>query len=417
MKVKLLSNAVISMICNQGVIAGCHSRVARASVVRTTRNALATMLVFGTVSSAGVAYAQENAPAGVVTSVVESAVPTVPVVSTPAVASIEPLTSEQVDIFLDSLRAGSEYVLPPIHTSQKVDPSIAGIWAGSEFTSQSDFGDIVLRFRPTMEARLARMTEGQREILVDSVDVIVKRTLKGIVIQHTLAGSADERAGLVAKLSSQKLYPTRTEFVHGARDSGMYFSVPPLLFEHVDQGWGLLICPRSYSAGTASRAGGSSISLLQSPYELAEVKISLTGRASASISTGVSKERLALTLMPTGNLPASGHGSDEVVALSPYLSLIYRPETPFDFFRFAPKSSIQEGLLVAGEMQNKVGHLKRLYFANALYIQKLDLPARVPVYIKGQRIANDTGSCYVLLTQKTQWSEYDKLPPGLLGEH
>lgn len=406
MKVELLSNLMASLFRSQQ--AGAEVRRAGFLVLGSAGKALATVLALSVWAHTMLVSAQELAPAITPSSVAEVVVPTVTVATTPAVTSIAPLTAEQIDIFLDSLRAGSEYILPPIRTSQKVEPLVAGIWAGSEFSPQSDFGEIVLRFRPSVEARLARANEGQKGILADSVDVIVKRTMKGIVMQHTLALDGDERAGLVAKLSSQKLYPTRTAFVQAARDSGMYFSVPPLLSQHADNGWGLLICPRSYSFAATSRGGASTLSLLQSAYELAEVKVSVTGRASSSISTGASKERLALKVLQTENLPPTIHGSDEVVALSPYLSLTYRPEIPFDFFRFAPKSSIQEGLLVAAEMQNKAGYLKRLYFTNALYIQKLNQPSRIPIFLNGIRVATDAGSCYVLLTQKTEWSEHDK---------
>jgi hypothetical protein len=328
---------------------------------------------------------------------------------------VEPLTTEQIDIFLDSIRAGSEYILPPIRTNQKVDQMVAGVWAGSEFSPQSDFGEFILRFRPTTEARLARADKGQKGILADFVDVVVKRTVEGIVIQHPLAVDAGERAGLLAKLSSQKLFPTRTAFVKAARDSGMYFSLPSMLSDHAANGWGLLICPRMIDSGMTSRGRVSSMSLAQSPYELAEVKLSVTGRVSASISTGAAKERLALSIMPTENVPSVARSSsDEIVALSPNLSLFYSPAVPFDFFRFAPKASVQEGLQFSAEMQNKAGYVKRTYFTNIVYIQKLERSSRIspPAVVNGLEVMADTGTCYTVLTQKTQWSEYDRRRAG-----
>lgn len=327
----------------------------------------------------------------------------------PTTTSFAPLTPEQIDIFFDSLRAGSQFRLPPIRTTQQVDPNISGIWAGSTFTVESEFEEIVLRFRPTTEARVARQSENAKKVpLADYVDVNIHRSVKGIVIQHTLAAEAAARAGMLAKLDPVKPNPTRTAFVQAARDAGMYFAVPPLTSVQADQGWPVLVCPRAYQVAPATRGASGSVLLLPSPYELAEVKIVVSGRSRGSISTGMSKERLALAVVPTADLPPTIEGKDEVVALSPDLTLGYRPTAPFDFFRFVPRSSIQAGLLLMAEMQNKAGYVRRQYFTNTLYIQKLNQPSPISVVVDGRRATTDNGACYLLVAQKTRWSEYDK---------
>lgn len=329
--------------------------------------------------------------------------------SLPGTASFEPLTPAQIDIFFDSLRAGSQFRLPPLRTTQQVDSNISGIWAGSTFSVESEFEEIVLRFRPTTEARVARQSEGATKVpLADSVDVEIHRSAKGIVIQHALAVEASARTGMLAKLDPFKTHPTRTAFVKAARDAGMYFSVPPLTSGQAEQGWPVLVCPRTYQIAQSARGANASMQLLPSPYELTEVKVVVSGRSRASISTGLSKERLALAIAPTAELPPTTEGRDEVVALSPDLTLVYRPTAPFDFFRFVPRSSIQAGLLLMAEMQNKAGYIRRQYYSNTLYIQKLNQPSPISVVLDGLRAATDTGACYLLLVQRTRWSEYDK---------
>jgi ribosomal protein L28 len=199
--------------------------------------------------------------------------------------------------------------------------------------------------------------------------------------------------------------------VEAARDAGMYFSFPSLLSDEAQRGWALLLCPRVATFVPNRRTGSTDFQLLSSPYELSEVKFSITANAMSRIETAGKKERLATKLMVSEQLPETLGGSDELYALTPNLGILYRPVSAFDFFRFAPKESIQEGLLFSTEMENPVGHIRRDFYSQTLYIQKINEPAPIPVVAQGIRAVKDSGPCYVVLSQKTQWNEYDKKEP------
>lgn len=359
----------------------------------------AALVVVLTLAGAGSVVAQD------------AAVPS-PKAETVERASFEPLTREQIDYLFDSLRANSAYQPPPFRLSQRVSADVAGIWAGSGMQVESDLGEIVLRFRAMVEARLQRQsTPSKSEALVDQFEIRIQLSRKGFLIVHPLAAEASARAGLVAPIQLLKRSPTRTTYVQGARDTGMYLSLPSLLLEEAQHGWALLMCPRVASFVPNRKTGGSDLQLLPSPYELSEAKFSITAFAQSKIETTSKKERLATSLAVTEQLPDTIDGKDELYALTPNLAIRYRPVAPFDFFRVAPKDSIQGGVLFKTEMENPVGHVRRDFYSHVLYLQKINEPATIPVTLQGTRPVKDSGPCYIVLSQKTEWKEYDKKEP------
>lgn len=328
--------------------------------------------------------------------------------------SYEPLRRDQIDSLFDSLRAGSTFAMPPTRQSQQVDPNIAGIWAGTSTKIESELGEIVLRFRPTIEARLAQSEKSDSPtLLADQADVRIRMMPKGMSIVHELAQNNLDRAGILAEIQIDRAFPTRTAYIPGYRDSGFYFSVPSMIRADAEKTWGMMICPRIAKLAQSKRGAPLQLELLASPYELSEVKLSFAASGSLRIPGSSYKQRLAVNLGLTAELPASIESKDEVVAQAPSLRMLYRPVTPFDFFRFAPKSSIQEGVLTKVEMQNQAGYLRTQYFGNVVYVHKLVEPSPISVVFKGRRAMKDEGTCYVLVSDKPMWTEYDKKTPEL----
>ena len=69
--------------------------------------------------------------------------------------------------------------------------------------------------------------------------------------------------------------PTRTSFVRGRKQSGMYISIP-IAQDHV-RGWGVYICPREFSYGVGVH--GRVIDLKPSSYELSEASFEAEAKA------------------------------------------------------------------------------------------------------------------------------------------
>jgi len=327
--------------------------------------------------------------------------------------SIEPLSREQIDIFFDSLRASSPYAPPPIESSQRVDPAISGIWSGAVFDPDGEISDIVLRFRPSIEERLKRAESGKSTAqLAEYVDVSIRLAPKGLQFSHSLAKDPLMSNGFLSPLKLDVRSKTRTAFVRGAQDSGMYLSVPPMLSPEAAENWSVLICPRAAEVKKSKTSGNLQLELMASPYELSEVKMSMMGNASTRVPTLDTKERVKMLLGTTEHVPAPKVAEDEEFSLSPSLQLAYQPSALADFFRFAPNVSTQQGLRILSETENPAGHIRRAYFATTLYIQKLNEPSPVSVVVNGARVARDEGACYVVQRRKSRWATYDKVAPS-----
>ena len=59
------------------------------------------------------------------------------------------------------------------------------------------------------------------------------------------------------------------------------------------------------------------------------------------------------------------------------------------------------------EMENPVGYTRRQYFSDVTYIHRVDDPSPVPITVKGLVPYRDEGVCYLILMQKSVWSEYE----------
>ena len=58
-------------------------------------------------------------------------------------------------------------------------------------------------------------------------------------------------------------------------------------------------------------------------------------------------------------------------------------------------------------MENPAGYVRRQYLSNVTYVQRIDDPSPVPITIRGLVPYRDEGVCYLVLMQKSVWSEYD----------
>lgn len=332
--------------------------------------------------------------------------------SAPTPIVIDPLSREQIDIFFDSLRASSPYTPPPIQLSQKVDAATSGIWSGAVFDPEGEVVEVALRFRPSVEERLKRAEAGaSASQLAESVDLTIRLAPKGLQFFHSMAKDSLMANGFLSPLKLDARGTTRTAFVRGAQDSGMYLSVPPMLSLEAAENWGVLVCPRNAQVVKSKTTGQMQLELSSSPYELSEVKMTMTANASARVPTLNSKERLKMRISTTEHVAASTVAEDEEISVSPSLQVAYHPSAVADFFRFAPHTSTQQGIRFMSEAENQAGHIRRAYFATTLYIQKLMEPSPVSVVINGARIVRDEGACYVVQRRKTRWAEYDRTAP------
>lgn len=333
-------------------------------------------------------------------------------VSAPSPIVVEPLAREQIDIFFDSLRASSPYTPPPVRVSQKVNAAISGIWSGVVFDPEGELGELTLRFRPSIDERLKRAETRESTIqLAESVDLTIRLGLKGLQFSHSMAKDPLLSSGFLAPLKLDNRGKTRTAFIKGAQDSGMYLSVPAMFSTEAAEDWGVLICPRAARFAKNKELGHMQLELVSSPYELSEIKMTMTANASSRMPTLNSKERLKMAIATTDHMPAATMAEDEEISVSPSLQVAYHPNAAIDFFRFAPHTSIQQGLRIMSETENQAGHIRRAYFATTLYVQKLMEPSPVSVVIDANRVARDEGICYVVQRRKTRWAEYDKTAP------
>lgn len=321
------------------------------------------------------------------------------------VVSFPPVRRSVIDLVLDSIQSKSPLLLPPLKQDQKVDPNIAGIWAGAKTEVDTKSKEVKLKFRPTAEARLARAKSGEQPLL-DEYEIAVMLRQFALFVQHSQGQTKDAQRGSEIKLSSEKYGPSRIDFIPGVRDSGAYVAIPSLKASLAKDMWGVYICPRRHVLQANSSALGIALELLRSPYELAEVKLGYSGEVSSQIPAEFREERLKVHLAVSEHLPTSSTNQDEVKGLSPTLYVRYQPSKPFSFFHFRPRQSIQEGLLTTVEMENPFGYVRRQYFSDVTYVQRIDDPSPVPITIRGLVPYRDEGVCYLVLMQKSVWSEY-----------
>jgi hypothetical protein len=323
---------------------------------------------------------------------------------------LEPLSREQIDVFFDSLRASSPYTPPPIQLSQKVDATTSGIWSGTVFEPEGEIKDITLRFRPSIEERLKRAESGASvSQIAELVDLSIRLALKGIQFSHSMAKDPLMANGFLSPLKLDARGITRTAFIRGAQDSGMYLSVPPMLSMEAAENWGVLVCPRTAQIVKNKSTEQRQLEFSSSPYELSEVKMTISANASGRLPTLNSKERLKMRISTTEHVPPATVAEDEEISVSPSLQVAYHPSVAPDFFRFAPHASSQQGIRIMSETENQAGHIRRAYFATTLYIHKLMEPSPVSVVVNGARVARDEGACYVVQRRKTRWAEYDRV--------
>ena len=322
------------------------------------------------------------------------------------VVSFPPVRRSTIDLVLDSIQSKSPLLLPPLKQDQNVHPNIAGIWAGTKTEVDTRSKEVKLKFRPTAEARLARAKSGKQPLL-EEFEITVTSRQSGISLQHSQGQSQDAQRGVQIKLRSEKYEPSRIDFIPGVRDSGAYIAIPSLKASLANDMWGAYICPRRHVLQANSSAFGMALELLRSPYELAEVKLGYSGEVSSQIPAEFREERLKVHLAVSEHLPTPNSNKDEVKGLSPTLYVRYQPREQFSFFHFRPRQSIQEGLLTTVEMENPAGYVRRQYFSDVTYVQRIDDPSPVPITIRGLVPYRDEGVCYLVLMQKSVWSEYD----------
>lgn len=323
------------------------------------------------------------------------------------VVSFSPLRQEVIDLVLDSIQSRSPLIIPPLKRSQQVHPNIAGIWAGAETQIDSTLGEVVLKFRPTAEARIGRHEAGKRPFL-DDFEITLAIRPRGLFIRHSHATKKGVQRGVEVALSYNGYGPSMVDFIPGMRDSGAYIGIPGLDASLGDRIWSAYVCPREHLLRPSKTSvDGVALELLTSPYELSEVKVDYKAELQARIPAEFREERLKIHAAYSAHLPKSSVNSDEVRGLSPTLYMPYKPQQPFSFFYFQPAKSIQEGLLAMVEMENPVGYVRRQYFSDVTYVQRVDDSSPVPITVKGLVPHRDEGSCYLVLMQKSVWSEYD----------
>lgn len=331
-----------------------------------------------------------------------------------AEVTFPPLSGDFIDRFFDSLKSKGSFVANPLVVSQVVDANTSGIWAGTKTEVETSAPEIVLRFRPTAEARLERASraeQGGAGMLADEFDVTLAWEYRGLRFRLPLARDAYAQQGVLAQSPEFKRAPARTEFFLGARDSGIYVSVPAMLKSETNQAWGILLCPRVVSRIAATPKVQAGLELLRSPYELAEVRVTWQGHASASMPLGSKRERIRIDHAHSAGLPTSTESHDEVTAISPMITLDYQPTSPFSFARYPQDGSFREGMVFAVEMQNPWGHRRIQRFSHVVYVQRFDEPSPVPVIVGNMVVGRDEGVCYIVAGQRSVWSQYDKAKP------
>jgi hypothetical protein len=290
-----------------------------------------------------------------------------------------------MDFFFDSLRAGSPFVPPPLRPSQVVDSNTSGMWAGTRTEVSSHISEVILKFKPTAEARLERADLQRRRIgtdlLAEEFDVSIRLSPTRMVIAHPLAETKLVRTGLIAELSDKYHSLVRTEYISAVRDAGMYIAVPSMTRTEAGNSWGVFVCPRKLVLVRPTKSAADQ-------YELVSIESAFTA-----------------------NLPASYETKDEVVSVSPWIALPYKPQGPFEFFRLPQEGHVQEGMFLKVELQNAAGYVRRQNFSHVFYAQALHEPSPISVIVNSNRVYKDEGECYVVLSQRSMWSEYVRKDP------
>ena len=323
---------------------------------------------------------------------------------------IAPLTQVHKDILVDSLRSSALLELPPVETSQVVSSKVSGIWAGSKVNVSLSMSEVTLRFRRKVDELIAATEAGQdltRESL-ESFEFVVRALPHRIELRHSAPENFRDAQGVWIPLDSRRPQ-TVVPFISGQKNSGVYIAVLPTA-KREDQ-WGVFVCPRKT---TQDRKTGA-VGLAPSIYELFEAKVGVAAEVGAVMSTGGQEGRIKASLDLSKDLPPSGSVEDESLSAAPRALVKYKPQYPFDFFRFKPHTDVQQGALVTVEMQNKAGYVRTQRFSRYLYIHRSEEQTGVPVYLGKTRAHTDAGECYVLAEQASSWTTYDKIsqPSGL----
>jgi hypothetical protein len=316
-----------------------------------------------------------------------------------------------IDRLFDALRNRSAFIPLPVVTSQVVDANTSGMWAGTKSDVETAVSSIELRFRPTAEARLERArgagTTGA-VTLAEEFIFTISTTPRGLHFRFPLAADPYFRNGLTAELSPQKRTPARTEFLYAAREAGMYLSMPAMIRSELDSAWGVLICPRVAERLIDSRGATAGYQLRRSPYELSEVKASWVASVLASIPLGSKRERVRVEHALSPDIPPGVEQQDEVVTVSPSVTLEYQPTAPFEFVRVPPDGQFRQGMVHTIQMQNASGYLRTQRFSHVAYVARVDEPSPVAVILRDKVAQKDEGECYIVGAQRSIWSEYDK---------
>jgi hypothetical protein len=321
------------------------------------------------------------------------------------------LSRDSIDRLFDSLRASSGFVPQPLRESQIVDPHTAGIWAGTKTFVDSKIGEIVLRFRPTAEARLAR-ANGQGGTLAEWFDVKLSVTPQRLIFAHSLAVDKFARRGLEAKFVEVKRDRSVTEYIEAGREAGLYIAVPAPIRAEVEKAWGVMICPRTYTITPVKNSTETRLELSRSPYELVEVKFPLSANVQARMSSATKLERLSIKLALSSGLPSTQDSEEEVTSLLPIAQLAYRPTSDFDFIKLPiQERGLREGYLTTVSMTTMMGHRRQQHHSHVLYVERIDEPSPVSVIVRAHRPARDEGTCYVVAEQRSMWNRYDKVAP------
>ena len=329
----------------------------------------------------------------------------------PAVATFDPMTKDEIDRFRDSLKNHIPLNFVSPKKSQTVETHLSGIWAGSKTTVSSEVGEITLRFRPNMDELLSRSTttEDQSKALLNIVDLKLSllEVPRELTFIHSNAELSKEARGFRTKIGKEDGI-TISKLIKGQRESSLYIGIPSV--RHLEEGWAVFVCPRSVRYKMAGKTGTRALYFEKSPYELSEVMFSLEASARTSFESSRGNVRASLQMQPSSDMPETDMAKDEMISTAADPKLIYRPQRPFDFFRFAPLSDVQQGLNVVVELQNAVGYLRRQNFSQVVSVHKSNEPSPVSVKTADGRPAGDSGDCYIVQIQKYVWTEYDKTP-------
>jgi hypothetical protein len=321
-----------------------------------------------------------------------------------------PITQEQLDLFLDSVRTANPLDIPPPRKNDSVDPNLAGFWAGSKVEVFSDIRQITLRFRRRIDELLAasKTNDYDTNTLLEAFDIIVDPSERWLTVTHSHQVDKQRSDGLRVRIDR----PAResvSPFLKGQGESSAYFVIPP--FKDGASLWGMFVCPRRMVQ--ARLPGGlSGVVLSSSPYELSEVKFELQARADAVMSTAGQDGEAKAELKVSKNLPESTFSTDTSISTVPKVSVHFKPATPIDFFRFAPYKEVQEGVQLSLALTNKAGYRRTQQVSHALYIQKFIEPPPITIVADRKRVVSDEGDCYVLMDFAYRWVEYSKETSG-----